>query len=181
MTTSPTPTNPTRMVEVKGGSAKVAVRPWTMAQQDELFPLVAQLVDVYVKRISAGEEGVSLAELMVQCHREVSQIVRRTVAPGLEDARLEWDDLDGEDLYTLAQAVWETSIQRPGGGGQLGKLLTMAGPAIAQLIRQRQAEGPSATSSSSGQGRAAKKRAGRKARTSKGKTSRRSSAAASHS
>lgn len=132
-------------VPILGGAKKLLVRPWTMDQQDEIMPLVADLIDEYMQWQSKPET-FSLGKLVLRFHREVSVICQRSVHDELEQMGLRWGDLHGEDLFVIAQAVWSTSISRPGGGGVLGKVLEMFGPTLKGMLLKKPPAKSSGTS-----------------------------------
>ena len=132
-------------VPILGGTKKITVRPWTMAQQDEIMPLVAALVDEYMALQESTEE-FSIGSLVVRFQSEISVICQRTVHADLEVLGLQWGELYGEDLFGIAQAVWSTSILRPGGGGVLGKAIVALGPSLTRLLQKSQNAEKSATS-----------------------------------
>jgi hypothetical protein len=135
-------------VPVMGGAKKITIRPWSMAQQDECLPLVAKLIDDYTSW-QQSPEVFTLGELVLRFHAEVRVICEATARKEMAERGISWDDdLWGEDLFGLAQAIWETSISRPGGGGVLGKMVELVGPLLLQQL-QRRAETPSATSPTS--------------------------------
>ena len=142
-------TNP-RFLEVPilGGTKKVRVRPWTMDQQDEMFPLVVSLVEQYVAWQGTPDK-LSVSVLVLQFKDEIQEICRHTVRADLEEIDLKWSGLDGEDLWGIAQAIWNTSISRPGGGGMLGKLMATMGPSLlGALQKQSGANGKTSPTSS---------------------------------
>jgi hypothetical protein len=132
-------------VPILGGTKKLPVRPWTMAQQDEIMPLVAALVDEYMGLQESTEE-FSIGSLVVRFQSEISVICQRTVHADLEVLGLQWAELYGEDLFGIAQAVWSTSILRPGGGGVLGKAIVALGPSLTRLLQKSQDAKSSGTS-----------------------------------
>lgn len=135
-------------VPILGGTKKITVRPWTMAQQDEIMPLVAALVDEYMA-LQEPTEAFSVGSLVVKFQTEIAVICQRTVHAELEVLDLDWGELLGEDLFGIAQAVWTTSILRPGGGGVLGKAIVALGPSLMNVLQKSQDGGRSATSAQS--------------------------------
>lgn len=139
-----------RIIEVPicGGTKRLVVRPWSMEQQDEIFPLVSALIDEYVAW-QGKPDAVSMGEIILRFQKEVAIICERTVAPQLAEQDLVWGKLWGEDLFGIAQAIWDTSIVRPGGGGMLGKAMTTLGPALARglqsVVATQRSEQPTAT------------------------------------
>ena len=133
-------------VPIMGATKKLTVRPWSMAQQDELLPLVAGLLDQYTEWQSKPQV-FTLGSLVLKFYAEVREICERSVREELVARDLKWDELHGEDLYGIAQAVWETSISRPGGGGVLGKGIALLGPMLGPVL-QRAAAQSSGTSPS---------------------------------
>jgi hypothetical protein len=107
-------------VPVLGGAHKVRVRPWRMAQRAELRPKVAALLDrIETERLTQGT--ATFAKLLTVAEAEIAEVVRASVElpPGVA-----WDDLLWpEDLITLGQAVWETSVVRKDGTGAAGKVI----------------------------------------------------------
>jgi hypothetical protein len=132
-------------VPILGGTKKITVRPWTMAQQDEIMPLVAALVDEYMG-LQESTEDFSIGSLVMRFQSEISVICQRTVHAELEVLGLTWDELLGEDLFGIAQAVWSTSVLRPGGGGVLGKAIVALGPSLTRLMQKSQGAKSSDTS-----------------------------------
>lgn len=104
-------------VEICGGDHRVLVRPWTLAQREELRPLLADLI-LRVSKIEKGAE-LRLERLFLEAESELFAIVRASVQ--LPDD-MEWGALWWEDLPSLAQAVWQTSVVRGESGGLLGKV-----------------------------------------------------------
>jgi hypothetical protein len=117
-----------------------------MALQDELMPQVAALLDKYnVWR--EDNSAFTWGQLILHFQSEVGAIAKASLASELQRQDLDWgQDLWGEDLFNLAQAIWATSIDRPGGGGLLGKALELVGPMIVQALQKQLVEGQSATS-----------------------------------
>ncbi len=108
-------------VPVAGGAHRLRVSPWSMAQHDECFPLVVVLLEHWAESTKAAPGTVSLGEMITLYKTEVTRLCRITVAPELFRLGLDWDkDLWGEDLFGIADAIWQTSLVRPGGGGVLG-------------------------------------------------------------
>lgn len=107
---------------VAGGRVLLVVRPWSMAARAELKPLLVALLD-RLSKLPEGASAFDLATLFAHAEDEVAAIVRATVQRELAAAGVSWDDLDWEDLLILAQAVWETSVVRPDGGGLGGKVV----------------------------------------------------------
>lgn len=105
-------------VPVCNGTRRVHVAPWTMAQRRELKPRVAAVVQ-RVMELNASPGQVDLAALFTHAEDELHEVARASVQ--LPDD-LAWDDLLWEDLPTIVQAIWETSIDRGDGGGMAGKL-----------------------------------------------------------
>lgn len=134
-------------VQVQGGRARLSVSPWTIAQHDECFPIVVKLIEGWVASQSASTDGVTLSALLMEYKTEVSELCRLTVRDELMRRDLKWEELFAEDLFTIAQAVWETSLVRPGGGGVLGKAMALLGPSLLKAIAARSGT-PSSTASS---------------------------------
>jgi len=104
----------------------VVVRPWGMQTGMLLNPRVIELMAKL-----RGFSFSDLAQLVVDFQKEVYDIIQRTT--GMTDEQL--NDLEYEDLFTLAQAVLDVCVLRrdPDGkpmGGAAGKLLTLAGLTI---------------------------------------------------
>jgi hypothetical protein len=123
-------------VPVMGATKTITVRPWTMAIQDECLPLVSGLIDQYTAW-TEKPEVFSIGEMVTRFHKEVGTICQHTCRAELAEREIEWGALWGEDLFGLAQAIWTTSIIRPGGGGVLGKAMQLAGPLILQHLQRR--------------------------------------------
>lgn len=121
---------PSTRVEVLCGSQQVTIRPWTMAQRAELRPRVADVLD-RIMQTQANPQAMNLAHLFVVAENEIAEIVRATVEM---PEGLTWDQLLWEDLPTLAQAIWETSIVREDGGGLAGKVMGV----VAQAMNSKQ-------------------------------------------
>jgi hypothetical protein len=109
-----------KRVPVQGGEYQITVKPWTMSQRRELRPLLADLIaKVLTLQDNDKPSGAELTDIFLLAEDEIAQIVRATIGKELP---CDWDDLWWEDLAVLAQAVWETSIDRGDGGGLAGKL-----------------------------------------------------------
>jgi hypothetical protein len=133
-----------RQIPVVGGAHRVLVRPWTVRQREELRPLIAALMD-RVQVIWASNRtplaptpdgsgvAIDLAKLFLEVEAEVFAIVRASTQ--LPDG-LEWDSIWWEDVPTLAQAIWETSIVRASGGGLAGKLADSLVAALEAVLRR---------------------------------------------
>lgn len=130
---SPAPTVLPPPIRIMGGTAQIHVRPWTMETQDEVMPLVSELIDRY-SAWSDKPETFSLGALVMHFQREIGAICERSIREELVAKNLEWRKLWGEDLYVIAQAVWNTSISRPDGGGHMGKAMALLGPTILQNL-----------------------------------------------
>ena len=130
---SPAPTVLPPPILIMGGTAQIHVRPWTMEIQDEVMPLVSDLIDRY-SAWSDKPDTFSLGALVMHFHREIGAICERSIREELIAKNLEWRKLWGEDLYVIAQAVWNTSISRPDGGGHMGKAMALLGPTILQNL-----------------------------------------------
>ncbi len=107
-----------RVVDVCGGEFKVKVRPWVMSQRAELKPKLAKLLE----RVQAGSGDLSLASVIVEAEEEIVEIAKATAEM---PEGLTWDELLWEDLPSIAQAIWETSVVTLGGGGIAGKALAL--------------------------------------------------------
>jgi hypothetical protein len=144
---------PDREVRLANGRT-VVVRPWGMATGRRLSPRIVKLMTKL-----RGFATADVVDLITEFQDEVFDIVADTI--GYDDAKM--DTLAYEDLFTLAQAIIDTSLIRrtPDGEivGTLGKLMTLAGAAPEQAIlralrvlsRQKNetSESPSTSSSSS--------------------------------
>jgi hypothetical protein len=117
---------PTQKVELSTGK-KLTLRPWTMAQRAELRPRIGKLLEELAK-LEGGEQGFSaeaplgqrLAGLFMALEDEVTEIVRESIPLTALSAE-EWDAISwGDDVPTLAMAIWELNLARP--GGVMGKL-----------------------------------------------------------
>lgn len=122
-------------VPIVYGGKNLVVRPWSMGLQDELMPIISQLLDDWTAWQKENPEAeFSLGTLVLTCHGRVREICQRTVRDELKDQNLDWDELAGDDLLGIAQAIWSTSILRPGGGGLLGKAIATMGPGLIQIL-----------------------------------------------
>lgn len=130
---APPPTVLPPPIFIMGGTARIQVRPWTMEVQDEVMPLVSDLIDRYTEW-GDKPDAFSLGTLMMHFQREIAAICERSVRGELTAKNLQWSELWGEDLYGIAQAVWNTSISRPNGGGHLGKGMALLGPDLLQNL-----------------------------------------------
>jgi hypothetical protein len=116
----PTTAFPETLVDLLSGKS-VTVKPWTLKkgrlQRERITKIVDQLQE-------AGKNPLSLTDVFAVCEQQVYEIVRDTI-----DVTDEWmeDQLRYEDLFTLAQAVIQTCLLRPDGGGVLGKALAAMG------------------------------------------------------
>lgn len=119
-------------VPVCGGARTVHVAPWTMAQRRELKPRLTALV-TKVLELNVRPQDVDLATLFQHAEDELEAIARATaqLPPGLT-----WDELAWEDLPTIVQAIWETSIDRGDGSGMAGKLGGVAASLLNITARQ---------------------------------------------
>lgn len=116
-------------VPVGGGVHTLVIRPWNMALHDQCFPVVVELLEHWMNSQKEGEAPTSLGAIVTTYKEEVTRLCRLTVDPQLQKLGLDWgEDLLGEDLYGIAQAVWDTSLYRPGGGGVLGKAMSLLAP-----------------------------------------------------
>lgn len=122
-------------VELCGGDHRVPVRPWTLAQREELRPLIADLI-VRISKIEKGAE-LSLERLFLDAEAELLAIVKASVRL---PAGLAWGALWWEDVPTLAQAVWQTSVVRGESGGLLGKVAGVLSEALLAAARQHAAK-----------------------------------------
>ena len=109
-------------VPIMGGDRHLYVRPWTMAQRSELRPLVIDLVTRFFEWQSKPTD-VGLADILSNFEDQCAAIAEASVRSQLHEMNLVWDDLEWEDLPAIVQAVWQTSVVRPDGGGVGGKLL----------------------------------------------------------
>lgn len=121
----------TIVVPVKGGEHKLTISPWSMAQHDECFPIVAELIQYWADAQNPDAIAFSLGEMITTYKAEIIRLCKITIREQLEQQGLDWDtDLWGEDLFGIADAIWKTSLVRPGGGGVLGKAMGLMAPAI---------------------------------------------------
>ena len=109
---------PVRQVPIMGGTHLVTVRPWTIAQRQELRPLVGAVIQRFAA-VDGSPHLPPLDKLFLEAETEVLAVVQASVSL---PAGVSWDAVWWEDVPSLAQAIWETSIVRPGGGGLAGKL-----------------------------------------------------------
>ena len=122
-------------IPVKGGEHTLYISPWTMEQHDECFPIVVELVEIWSQHQSDGSP-MSLGDLVTKYKSQVTRICQLTVDDQLKAKGLTWGkDLWGEDLFVIAQAIWQTSLIREGGEGVLGKAMALLGPAIQGLVK----------------------------------------------
>lgn len=118
-------------VPVAGGKYILTIGPWSMEQHDRCFPVVAAVLEEWLSTQSDGATPLSLAQIILRFKDQAVQICRYTVQEELNTLGISWDkDLHGEDLFGICDAIWQTSLFRPGGGGVLGKALALLGPAI---------------------------------------------------
>lgn len=127
-----------RLVPVCGGAHEVRVRPWTMAQRAELKPRLSALLS-RVQELEGDLTTLNLATLFNHAEEEIYHIVRASVV--LPEG-LTWDELDWEDLPSLAQAVWEISVVRMDGGGLAGKLVGVLVGAVQRAAVHAQLKSP---------------------------------------
>lgn len=112
---------PGRDVRLASGRV-VRVEPWGLATGRRLAPRVAKLALKFRDR----DPDAALAELLVEAQEEVIDLVRETLrrtVPEIDDDWLEANVLY-EDLFALAQAVFEVCVLRADAGGVAGKALT---------------------------------------------------------
>ena len=121
-------------VPVCYGEKTLQVRPWSMGVQDELMSTITDLIDAWMEFQKDSGEDFSVGLMVLKCHAQVRAICERTIRDELKEIDLTWAELAGDDLLTITQAIWGTSIIRPGGGGLMGKALAMMGPALLQLV-----------------------------------------------
>ena len=113
-----------------------------MALHDELFPLVTATLDRYIAW-NDKPEAITLGVVLEYLKDEIRRICERTVRDQLKDQEIDWDaDLWGEDFYGIAQAIWNTSITRPGGGGIAGKGMGAILPLLLRSVAQSSATMP---------------------------------------
>ncbi|MGB5810114.1 MAG: hypothetical protein WBG86_06260 [Polyangiales bacterium] len=124
-------------VPVQGGAAKLSVAPWTIAQHDECFPIVVRLIEGWVESQGSGAPTLNLGVMLTTYKFEVEELCKLTLHEELNRRDLKWGDLWAEDLFSIAQAIWETSLLRPDGGGVLGKALGLIGPSVLKLLAER--------------------------------------------
>lgn len=127
-----------KKVPLLGGKYFVEVRPISMGHARELKPLLVEALQAILGEGPDLSEELDLANLMERFGPQFEMAVRTIVR--LPDG-LEWDDIDAEDYLVLIQAVWETSILRPDGGGLLGKVVSLG--AIASRLRAPSSMAPS--------------------------------------
>ncbi len=117
-------------LSIMGGEKFLTIRPWSMKLHDELFPLVMAAIDRYTAW-DKKPEVVTIGTVATYLKDEIRRICERTVRDQLRDQKIDWDaDLWGEDFYGIAQAIWNTSIIRPGGGGIVGKGMGTIAPLL---------------------------------------------------
>lgn len=127
---------PGRRVPVMGGAANVIVRPWTMKQRAELKPLLAAVVS-RIAPSDATSPSFSLPSLMLAAEDELCEIARATAEM---PTGVSWDDLHWEDLPTIIQAIWETSIVTIAGGGLAGKVMSLLAGAMRTVAVSQQVQ-----------------------------------------
>ncbi len=143
---------PTQHVDLSTGK-KLTLRPWTMAQRAELRPRIGVLLEE-LSKLEGGEQsftegtplGQRLASLFLVLEAEVCEIVRESIPLSALSAE-EWDALSwGDDIPTLALAIWELNLGRP--GGVMGKLTAgLGGLADAAAVKRAQVGGVSGSPS----------------------------------
>lgn len=112
-----------RRVAILGGEKTAIIRPWTMKQRAELKPLLAA---VFQRIQNSGMElaQITVAGLILEAEEELVDLARATVEL---PENVSFDDLHWEDLPSLIQAIWETSIVTNSGGGVAGKTIGLLG------------------------------------------------------
>ncbi len=113
---------PDKEVRLLSGES-VIVSPWPIKrgriQTQRVFE-IGQKLSEHLGAEEVKEAGV--AEALDFCEEEVALVVRDTL--GWTDEQLD-ERCAFEDLLDLAQAVWDTSVAREGGGGVLPKLMRL--------------------------------------------------------
>lgn len=108
-----------RRIDIMSRSNVAVVRPWTMKQRAELKPLLAAVFS-RLQSPEASDSQLSIASIMLHAEDELVAIARATVELPPD---VSWDDLLWEDLPAIIQAIWETSVVTPLGGGIAGKTI----------------------------------------------------------
>jgi len=112
-------------VDVLSGSAKVIIPKWKMRQRAELKPRIAAVLVKVAEAQGGLSENLDLGTMLSNAESEIADLCyASTVMP----EGLEWDDLDWEDLVSIAWGVWQQNIGTPGGGGLLGKTMGLLAP-----------------------------------------------------
>ena len=125
---------PTREVSLSGGP-KVRIRPWTMAQRDDLRPKVVALLE-QVSELQGGFTSalsLNLVMLFIKVEDEVCDIVRHSI-PLDELSETQWGVMEWADLPNLAQAVWELNVARS--DGLMGKVAAGLGSMLGNALVQ---------------------------------------------
>ncbi len=130
---------PFKDVELQSG-AKVVVKQWDIDTGAVLTGRVARLIQ---KMRGQGAE-VELDKLLELAADECKDIVRITIGWSEADFNAK---LTFEDFLDLLQAVIDTSLVRPDGGGALPKIVALAG-ALTPLVGAGRASPRRSTSSS---------------------------------
>jgi hypothetical protein len=123
-------------VEVKTlRGERVVIEPWGLTKGRLMLKRLEELMEKARQMPEA-----TIAQLIELAYDEFYGIVRDTL--GWDDARME-EQLTLEDLISLSEAIWQTSVARPDGGGVGGKL----GALIVGLTRMaNQMQAPATTS-----------------------------------
>jgi hypothetical protein len=130
-------------VQVLSDTRHVTVRKWKMRDRAELRPRIASLFEKLASMESVSLD-VGLAQIFLHAEEECEHIARVSTAM---PADLEWDDLDWEDLASIAQSVWLVNIVGPDGGGMLGKVGSLLGPLLSTKQTESKPSGPVSVSS----------------------------------
>lgn len=127
-------------VPLRGGALFVTVLPFNMVVARQARPA---LVDI-LTAVADSKMNIDLVQIVDQHESSVMAICQSAVT--LPEG-VTWETLDYEDFLNIVQAIWETSILRPDGGGLLGKIVNLA--VRAKQVREQQSSQLSETRSGS--------------------------------
>ena len=118
-------------VSVRGGKGTIRVKTWTMAQRRTLKPRLGALFEKLRELQATENAAIDFKDLFDKGEDELVGIVRATIEVSDE----EWDALLWEDLPSLVQAIWETSVQRLSSGGLAGKAMGVVSAVLTGATR----------------------------------------------
>lgn len=123
--------HPHRPVVLSNGKT-VLVTEWGLKLGGEQTVRVVALVDRIRKEAQAGpQDADAMLALVTHAQDDILEIVRVTV--GWSPGEAEENVKTFEDLLDLWEAVWETSLVKPTGGGTLAKVLRLVGQTTSAL------------------------------------------------